>query len=165
MGGAWSALRAPAPALAIEAVSVRPAAESPLLSPLEIVVRLAAPAAPAWRVTFEVDVAHAARVVELCRVPARAPARDAVLRVPARAFERLAAAPGVSVDAICNVGAIRARGYVSGALVADVTLVVDCMREGFDAGAGAERLKRRVYGATAALDEGGAAAEEIAANG
>lgn len=102
-----------------------------------------------WRVELEVDVVHLQARHALLDTDADLSEEDHRLHIPSSAFLEIMKAPGVTVDNICNICAIHAGLYGEGEgseRLADVTVVLDVLRDGYDSTSEVKGLLRRVYG-------------------
>lgn len=163
MGSSWSTpSKSPHDneTLRVERTSIHSPPRSKFCAPLDLAISFDAKqlakmarteAAGSWHVELEVDVAHLQTRHTLLIANADLSAVDHRLYIPSSKFLEIMKAPDVTVDSICNICAIHAGLYGDekrSERVADVTIVIDVSRDGYDSGSEVSSLIRRVYGVT-----------------
>lgn len=162
MGSAWSAQRKHAThnSIAIVQTAIHSAPFAKFTDPLCVSILLDEASITKlanrhthlrWQLDLEVDVAHLQLRHRLLDVEADLREQLQRLEVPGSTFREVWDKEGVSVDALCNIGAIHATLYgdkEEKEELARVSIVVDLFRQGYEDRDGINDIARRVYGVT-----------------
>lgn len=162
MGASWSSFAGGANTNPVLDTALHSAALGKFIDPLDFSItvdrkqlykRATAGAKHEWDVQLEVDVAHLQSRHALLRVDANMDEEKHHLHIPCSALTAVMEGAGVTVDTICNICAIHAqlrqKGVTEqGNVLAEVAIVLDVSRDGYDSRADVHELTRRVYGIT-----------------
>lgn len=162
MGSAWSAQRKPTNHNAIPLVQTAihsapfakftdPLCFSILIDEASLTKLASHHTHPRWQLDLEVDVAHLQLQHRLLDVETNLQEQLQQLEVPESAFRQVWHKESISVDALCNIGAIHATLYSDNEgkeELAQVSIIVDFFREECEQRDGIDGIARRVYDVT-----------------